>query len=89
MMLHILVLTIIISMFAAGSDYTTTTLMLTFMPSSDGRTVCGKVPIIDDKLANEGTEQFSVRITRTSDPRIKIGPNAETCVNIIDDDGMC
>ena len=81
-------LTIFISMIAAGSDYATTTLMLTFVPSSDDRTVCGKVPIVDDKLANEGTEQFSVSITLTSDPRIRIGPNAETCVNIIDDDGM-
>ena len=58
------------------------------MPSPDGQSLCGKVPIIDDKLANEGIEQFSVRITGTSNPRLRIGQNAETCVNIIDDDGM-
>ena len=74
-------------MLAAGSDYNTTTLMLPFDPSPDGQQVCGKVPIINDKLANEGIEQFSVRIVRTSDPRVKIGQEAETCVSIIDDDG--
>lgn len=75
--------------FAADSDYRTTTLELTFMPLPDGQSVCGKVPIIDDKIANEGTEPFSVRITGVSNSRLRIGPNAETCVNIIDDDGMC
>ena len=58
------------------------------MPSSDGQSVCGKVPIINDNIANEGIEPFSVRITSVSNPRIRIGQNAETCVNIIDDDGM-
>lgn len=76
-------------MLVAGSDYNITTLMLTFEPSVDGQQVCGKVPIINDKLANEGIEQFSVRITRTSDPRVRIGSGAETCVSIIDDDGKC
>ena len=75
-----------ISILAAGDDYRTTTFMLMFMPSSDGQKLCGKVPIIDDMLANEGNEQFSVRITSISNPRVG-GQNSETCVTIIDDDG--
>ena len=71
---------------AANSDYETTTRMLTFMPSPDGQRVCGKVPIIDDRL-DEANELFSVRITQVSSPNIMIGTNAESCVTIIDDDG--
>ena len=62
--------------------------MLTFEPSSDGQRVCGNVPIIDD-LFDEPNELFSVRITRVSSPSIMIGSNSESCVTIIDDDGMC
>ena len=72
--------------FAADSDYATTTLMITFEPSSDGQRVCGPVPIIDD-LLDEANEQFSVRITSVSNPNINVGMNDETCVTIIDDDG--
>ena len=71
---------------AADSDYVTTTLMITFEPSSDGQRVCGLVLIIDD-LLDEVNEQFSVRITSVSNPSIMVGMNAETCVTIIDDDG--
>ena len=71
---------------AADSDYETTTLMITFEPSSDGQTECGSVEIIDD-LLDEANELFSVRITSVSNPNIMVGMNAETCVTIIDDDG--
>ena len=76
-------------MFAEGDDYETNVFMLTFEPSADGRTLCGNVRIIDDKLANEGNEQFSVTITSISGSRVDVGPNDETCVTIIDDDGRC
>ena len=79
---------IILLFFAADVDYTTSTQFLTFIPSANGQSVCGRVPIIDDSLANEGTEPFSVRITSVSNSRLRIGQNAETCVNIIDNDGM-
>ena len=62
--------------------------MLTFVPSSDRQRVCSKVPINDDRL-DEPNEQFSVRITGVSSPSIMIGPSSESCVTIIDDDGMC
>ena len=73
-------------MFAADVDYTTRTLMLTFEPSLDGRTLCGRVPIINDNL-DERNEQFSVTITNVSNTDVMIGPSRETCVTIIDDDG--
>ena len=73
---------------AAGSDYETTTVMVTFQPSGSGQRVCGTVPIINDTLGNEPAELFSVRITGVSDSNIVIGPNNEACVSIIDDDGM-
>ena len=69
-------------------DYDSTTLMLTFTPSSDRQRVCDKVPINDD-LLDEPNEQFSVRITEVSSTSVMIGPNRESCVTIIDDDGMC
>ena len=73
---------------AADGDYNSTTLMLTFVPSSDRQRVCGKVSIYDDRL-DEPNEQFSVRITQVSSSSVMIGPNSESCVTIIDDDGMC
>ena len=79
----------IFSTLAAGSDYETTTLMLTFEPSGGGQRVCGTVPIINDQLGNEPDELFSVTITSISNPNIMIGPDVETCVSIIDADGMC
>ena len=73
---------------AADGDYNSATLMLTFVPSSDRQRVCGNVSINDDRL-DEPNEQFSVRITQVSSSSVMIGPNSESCVTIIDDDGMC
>ena len=61
--------------------------MLTFEPSDDGQTRCGTVPIIDDNLGLEPNELFSVRITSVSGSNAVIGPDAETCVEITDNDG--
>ena len=63
--------------------------MVTFEASADGQTVCGRVPISDDSLGNEPNELFSVRITSVSDPAIAIGSEAESCVEIVDNDGVC
>ena len=71
---------------AAGMDYMTTTFTVTFEPSADGQRQCGNVPIINDDLGNEGDELFSVVITNTSIPSVMIGPMAESCVTILDDD---
>ena len=65
----------------------TTTLMLTFEPSRDGRTVCGNVTIIDDNLGLEPNELFSVRITSVAGSNVMIGEEDESCIEIIDDDG--
>ena len=73
-------------MLAVNSDYRSTTFMLTFEPSADGRRVCGTVDIIDD-LLDEANKLFSVRITSVSNPNVMVGMNAETYVTIIDDDG--
>ena len=73
---------------AAGVDYVSTTRMLTFVPSNDRQRVCTTVPITDDNL-DEPNELFSVRIIDTSlASGILIGTNSESCVTIIDDDGM-
>jgi hypothetical protein len=73
---------------AADIDYDSTTRMLTFMPSNDRQSVCGTVPINDDRL-DEPNELFSVRIIDVSGSDVMVGPNSESCVTIIDDDGMC
>ena len=62
--------------------------MLPFEPSVDGQTVCGRVPIIDDNLGLEPNELFSVTITSVTGTKVMIGPDTETCVTIIDNDGM-
>ena len=71
---------------SADSDYSTTTLMLTFEPSGESQIVCGNVSIINDLLGNEPNELFSVTITEVSGGTIGIGAEAESCVEIIDDD---
>ena len=73
---------------AAGVDYVSTTRMLTFVPSDDRQRVCTTVPLTDDNL-DEPNELFSVRIIDISpENSVMMGPNSESCVTIIDDDGM-
>ena len=67
-------------------DYTTSTFMVMFKPATDGQTLCGNVPIINDDVGNEGDELFSVVITNVSSSKVSIGPNSESCVTIVDDD---
>ena len=58
---------------------------MTFEPSADSmQTLCGTVAIIDDTVANEPNEQFSVRLTSAA-PIGNLGQD-ETTVTIIDDD---
>ena len=72
----------------ADSDYATTYLEMTFVPARDGQTVCGNVPIIDDNLGLEPNELFSVRIiVSVLSTNVMIGDD-ESCVEIIDNDGM-
>ena len=59
-----------------------------FIPSDEGTTTrCANVPIIDDQLGNEALEPFSVSFVSIS-PAGQEGPDRETCVFIVDDDGM-
>ena len=58
---------------------------MTFEPRADSiQTQCGTVVIIDDMVADEPDEQFSVRLTSAT-PIGNLGQD-ETCVTIIDDD---
>ena len=58
---------------------------MTFEPRADSmQTLCRTVAIIDDMVADEPDEQFSVRLT-TATPIGNLGQD-ETCVTIIDDD---
>ena len=66
----------------ADSDYEATTDMLTFAPSD--ATICINITIINDTIANEPDEQFSVTLTSAS-PVGTFGEDT-TCVTIIDDD---
>ena len=70
---------------SAESDYRTTTFTLTFEPSRIGQRLCGNVPIIDDNVGLEPNKLFSVRITSVTNAVIG---DSESCVEIIDDDGM-
>ena len=71
----------------ADSDYETTTVMLTFSPvpvDDNLQTLCTTIPIINDTIANEPDEQFSVTLISAS-PVGTFGEDT-TCVTIIDDD---
>lgn len=48
--------------------------------------MCGNVPIIDDAVAREPAEQFSVRLV-SADPVGNFNNDAsESCITIFDDD---
>lgn len=63
--------------------------MLTFMASDEGTTTtkCANVSITDDQLGNEPVEAFSVSFA-SIDPAGQEGLTTETCVFIVDNDGM-
>ena len=79
---------LLLLLYAAGSDYETTTGMVTFEPNdSDMGRQCATVPITDDTLGNEPNELFSVTFT-SANPAGSFPPDgSEACVTIIDDDG--
>ena len=70
---------------AAGSDYTATTRLLTFSPTT--RRILVQVPITQDGIT-ELTEQFNATLTLINDGGIDVNvePDQAT-VEIIDDDG--
>ena len=62
--------------------------MLEFQSSDEGTTtLCSDVPITDDQLGNEPIEAFSVSFVSIS-PAGQQGATTESCVFIVDDDGM-
>ena len=64
--------------------------MLTFMANDEGTlttTQCANVSITDDQLGNELVEAFSVSFA-SIDPPVQQGSTTETCVFIVDNDGM-
>ena len=73
-----------------NSDYTNTTFTLIFTSPDEGSvTRCALVPILDDNLGNEPVEPFSVTIVDISPAGSgQVGSSSETCVFIVDDDGM-
>ena len=58
--------------------------VLMFQASKGFQRQCLKVLILDNDVGNEPNKQFSVII---SNPAIMTGPNNESIVTIIDDDG--
>ena len=72
----------LIYLLAAPSDYTATSVDLTFTPGVNSLTV--SVPIIDNGIL-EGTEQFFGDLS-TSDPDVDLRPQ-RTTIKITDDDG--
>ena len=72
---------------AAGSDYTSTVMNLTF--SSNVRRIVVRVPILQDSVI-EGTEQFraSLSLVQSNGINVAVSPDQAT-VDITDDDGEC
>ena len=73
----------------AGSDYQSTTITVTFEPTEGNEIaemICGNVPIIDDTVAREPDEQFSVRLMSANPVGNFNNDASESCVTILDDD---
>ena len=47
--------------------------------------ICGQVQIMDDEVANEANEQFSVSLV--SAIPTSVFRSSETCITIVDNDG--
>ena len=74
---------------AADADYSTTTIMATFVPSDQGmQEFCGIIPITDDMIGNEPNKELSVTLISSDLPGANFG-DRESCITIIDDDGEC
>ena len=50
--------------------------------------ICIAIEIVDDDLALEGIEGFSLMVN-VSDPSVEVGGNATSVVTILDNDGTC
>ena len=70
----------------ADSDYSPISREITIGPTTEVGRACVTIPIIDDELANEDDEQFSVGFDLSGSPFVT-GRNAEACVTITDNDG--
>ena len=68
----------------APEDYTSTETDLTFTPD-DSNKMCVNIPIGNDTVV-EGSENFTVTVT-SNDTSVQIGPNSNSTVTIVDDDG--
>lgn len=77
---------IIFKINVAGSDYATVTFEQTFTPMDEAsQMMCGLVQIIDDMLAYEPDEQFSVSLVSATP--IGVFRSDESCITIMDNDG--
>ena len=64
-------------------DYTSTETDLTFTP--DNSRICVNIPITNDRIV-EGNENFTVTVT-SNDTTVQTGPNSNSTVTIVDNDG--
>ena len=55
--------------------------------TTSGSKLCVPIAIIDDKIALEGEEQFTLFFAGLPNDEAQVGPNSEVCVSILDDDG--
>ena len=69
--------------FKGGDDFVVETLTAMFAANSD--TACVEFTVVDDMIALEGDETFTV--TFTTPPAIVPGSPSAATVTIIDDDG--
>ena len=54
-----------------------------------GELICVPITIIDDTIALEGEEQFSLFFAGLPNEEAQVGPISQVCVSILDDDGDC
>ena len=74
------------SILPGGTDFEQTSRTFTFPTESD--TACTSIAVVDDRVALEGAEQFTVELTLPpGQPDLQLGNNRQITVTITDNDG--
>ena len=75
-----------LSILPGGTDFEQVSRTFIFPTGND--TACTTIPVIDDRLVLEGSEQFTVELTLPpGQPALQLGTNRQTTITITDNDG--
>ena len=77
----------VFSIWPGGTDFEQVSRTVTFTAESD--TACTAITVVDDRVALEGSEQFTVELTLPpGQPGLQLGTDRQTTITITDNDGI-